>query len=89
MKAEAVVVCDTHSRLSHKSPAEHSKVHIQPPPPGVTKSLELHHRSKCACDLGSLVRELLHPLLQEWLDRNLPQIVEKCVNDEIKRMART
>lgn len=70
MKAEAVVVCDTHSRLSHKSP-------------------ELHHRSKCACDLGSMVRELLYPLLQEWLDRNLPQIVEKCVNDEIKRMART
>jgi cell pole-organizing protein PopZ len=42
----------------------------------------------CDCSLGNLVRELLHPLLKEWLDRNLAEIVEKCVNDEIKRMAR-
>lgn len=33
-----------------------------------------------------LVRELLQPLLKEWLDNNLPQIVERIVKKEIEKM---
>jgi hypothetical protein len=43
-------------------------------------------RSECQCSLADLVRELLHPLLKDWLDQNLPNVVERCVNAEIERL---
>jgi cell pole-organizing protein PopZ len=36
--------------------------------------------------LEDLVRELLRPLLQTWLDENLPGIVERLVREEIARV---
>jgi cell pole-organizing protein PopZ len=33
------------------------------------------------------VRELLYPLLKQWLDQHLPRMVEQLVNEEIKRKA--
>lgn len=36
--------------------------------------------------LEGLVRELLRPALTEWLDRNLPAIVERMVASEIARI---
>ena len=38
--------------------------------------------------LEDLVRELLRPLLKEWLDANLPDMVERIVQREIARIAR-
>jgi cell pole-organizing protein PopZ len=35
-----------------------------------------------------LVKEALRPILKEWLDRNLPQIVERYVEREIVRLTR-
>lgn len=37
--------------------------------------------------LEGLVREMLRPMLAEWLDKNLPGMVEKLVRDEIARIA--
>ncbi len=37
--------------------------------------------------LEGLTRDLLRPVLSEWLDRNLPEIVERLVKDEIARIA--
>lgn len=37
--------------------------------------------------IESLVRELLKPALAEWLDKNLPQLVERLVADEIRRIS--
>ena len=37
--------------------------------------------------LEGLTRDLLRPVLSEWLDRNLPDIVERLVKDEIARIA--
>ena len=37
--------------------------------------------------LEELTRELLRPMLAEWLDRNLPEIVERLVKAEIARIA--
>jgi len=36
--------------------------------------------------LEGLVRELLRPMLAEWLDKNLPQLVERLVTAEIARI---
>jgi cell pole-organizing protein PopZ len=38
--------------------------------------------------LEEVVRELLRPLLKTWLDDNLPQLVERLVQEEIARMVR-
>ena len=38
--------------------------------------------------LEDVVRELLRPLLKDWLDQNLPQIVEARVQDEVERISR-
>jgi cell pole-organizing protein PopZ len=36
--------------------------------------------------LESMVRSMLRPLLQEWLDRNLPYLIERLVKREIDLM---
>ena len=38
--------------------------------------------------LDAIVRELLRPLLKQWLDTHLPAIVDDAVRDEIARIAR-
>jgi cell pole-organizing protein PopZ len=38
--------------------------------------------------IDDLTRELLHPMLKEWLDQNLPRIVEDLVREEIERVSR-
>jgi len=38
--------------------------------------------------LEDLVRELLRPMLKDWLDAHLPQLVERLVQEEIERMSR-
>lgn len=37
--------------------------------------------------LEGLVREMLRPMLREWLDANLPELVETLVSREIARIA--
>lgn len=37
--------------------------------------------------LDGLVREMLRPMLKQWLDENLPQLVETMVKREIDRIA--
>ena len=36
--------------------------------------------------LDGLVRELLRPMLKEWLDANLPELVERVVTREVARV---
>jgi len=38
--------------------------------------------------LEDVVRELLRPMLQQWLDENLPGIVQRAVDAEVARIAR-
>lgn len=38
--------------------------------------------------LEDLVTDLLRPMVKEWLDANLPTIVEEKVEDEVQRLAR-
>jgi cell pole-organizing protein PopZ len=39
--------------------------------------------------LEDVVRELLRPLLKQWLDENLPAIVHTAVSQEVERISRT
>src|SRR5436309_13043850 len=38
--------------------------------------------------LEDLVKEMLRPMLQHWLDNNLPTLVERLVRQELERVAR-
>ena len=38
--------------------------------------------------LADRAEDMLKPMLQEWLDENLPSIVERLVREEIERIAR-
>lgn len=38
--------------------------------------------------IEQLVIEMLRPMVKEWLDENLPQIVEDKVEEEVRRVAR-
>jgi uncharacterized protein len=38
--------------------------------------------------IEELVRDLLKPMLRDWLDANLPSMVERLVQEEIERMVR-
>jgi len=49
-------------------------------------SVNLAMRSAELAD--GLVREMLRPMLKQWLDENLPTIVERLVRAEIQRVAR-
>jgi cell pole-organizing protein PopZ len=39
--------------------------------------------------LDDVVRDLLRPLLKDWLDANLPEIVQTAVAEEVERIARS
>ncbi|WP_045319374.1 DUF2497 domain-containing protein, partial [Brevundimonas abyssalis] len=41
-----------------------------------------------ARSLEDIVRELLRPMLKDWLDANLPGIVEREVRAEVERISR-
>ncbi len=43
-------------------------------------------RSKKTFD--DLAEQMLRPMLQDWLDNNLPILVERLVREEIERVAR-
>jgi hypothetical protein len=38
--------------------------------------------------LDEIAEDMLRPMLQEWLDDNLPTLVERLVREEIERVAR-
>ncbi|HEY0919268.1 PopZ family protein, partial [Devosia sp.] len=38
--------------------------------------------------IEEMMRDLLRPMLKEWLDENLPAIVERMVEKEIARLSR-
>jgi cell pole-organizing protein PopZ len=49
----------------------------------------IEHTVPSGPTLDELVRSLLRPMLKDWLDANLPAIVEAQVRKEVERIART
>jgi cell pole-organizing protein PopZ len=62
-----------------------SQLTAPPARPAPTGSVALGDASRT---LEDLVRELLRPMLKDWLDAQLPKIVERLVQEEIQRMSR-
>ena len=60
---------------------------------GFASSLNQHEPADVSFPTGptidEMVRGLLRPMLKEWLDTNLPTIVEAQVRKEVERIART
>ena len=46
------------------------------------------HRDYGNITLEDLVREMLHPMLRDWLSDNLPPMVERMVQKELEKLAR-
>lgn len=44
--------------------------------------------SRSRKSFDEMAEEMLRPMLQEWLDNNLPTLVERLVREEIERVAR-
>jgi cell pole-organizing protein PopZ len=53
------------------------------PPPGETIAMPPPGRN-----LEDITRDLLRPMLKDWLDENLPRIVQDRVDEEVERLAR-
>ncbi|MCR9194234.1 MAG: DUF2497 domain-containing protein [Hyphomonas sp.] len=52
------------------------------------ENVEFGEEAGGATTIEGLVREMMRPMLKEWLDENLPGIVEKHVEAEVQRIAR-
>ena len=71
-EAAAVQTSSAFDKLAALEPAPAEPIAM--PPPG--RSLE------------DLTRDMLRPMLKEWLDDNLPRIVQDRVDEEVERLAR-
>src|SRR5687768_11584813 len=93
MTVETKVLAVDTSRPSSMAdtPVEHPRTHprspISSPAFPLRSAFELPSHYSAGHSLEDLVRELLNPLLKQWLDHHLPQIVERRVNVEIERIA--
>ena len=76
-----VLTTESAARAMRESLAALAQVSEPGAPPPTARSGET--------SLEGLTRELLRPMLAQWLDRNLPPIVERLVKAEIARIAGT
>ena len=74
VSAEAALVSPTTAEVSRSSLAALSALIVKP-------------ETKGSDTLEGMVRELLKPMLSEWLDAKLPEIVERHVAQEIARIS--
>ena len=65
----------------------HASLKKPEPTPAPASSKPLNFLSGATVE--GMVAEMLKPLLKDWLDTNLPGIVEKAVKAEVERIART
>jgi cell pole-organizing protein PopZ len=52
------------------------------------EALSVGLRARTAEVAGEMIVELLRPMLKDWLDENLPRLVDRLVRAEIERMGR-
>jgi uncharacterized protein len=65
----------TSAEATRQALASLSKMVVRPEDPAADNTLE------------SLIRELLRPMLKDWLDANLPRIVQATVDREVARIS--
>ena len=72
-------------RLAHLGAAELGRA-SEPGRVGALSALIVKPDVHGSDTLEGMVREMLRPMLREWLDANLPQVVESLVAKEIARI---
>jgi cell pole-organizing protein PopZ len=81
-----------HAPASPRSPAVRDEELLSPASTAAVSaafnSLATAVISEHARTLEDIVKELMRPMLREWLDENLPGIVERMVRNEIERVSR-
>jgi cell pole-organizing protein PopZ len=80
------------------APTDHERSLVSPPVRALSTNMladlagAIHARGFVLGNVGmtleDLIRDLMRPHLKDWLDRNLPGIVERMVRAEIERMVR-
>lgn len=55
---------------------------------GMPREIAARHADGEGVTLEAFVRQCLDPILREWLDANLPAIIERLMKEEIERVAR-
>jgi hypothetical protein len=76
---------------AHAAPSELAAFREALVSPGTSKAVhDSFDRLKAAVadDTAAKVEAVLRPMLREWLDNNLPGLVEKMVREEIERISR-
>lgn len=53
---------------------------------GLKAAVNAKHQAMAGPTIEDLTKELLKPMLKEWLDANLPGIVEKVVQQEVRKL---
>jgi cell pole-organizing protein PopZ len=74
----------THQAEDRKLLSQHSDAAVS----GAFSALAHTILAQNARTLEDLVSEMLRPMLKEWLDDNLPPLVERLVQEEIQRVSR-
>jgi cell pole-organizing protein PopZ len=72
---DAALLSETSEAATRNALAALSRMVVKPEDPTADNTLE------------GLVREMLRPMLKEWLDANLPRIVQSTVEREVARIA--
>ena len=78
-RSEEGLTTETAARSMRDSLAALAMIAEPGTPPQIVRSGET--------SLEGLVRDMLRPMLADWLDRNLPEMVERLVKAEIARIA--
>ena len=52
----------------------------------IPKQVAMTQREEASLD--KMFREMLQPLLKQWLDQHLPGIIDRLVREEIRRLTR-
>ena len=101
--AEATVSSAPHGAPSNEAVADHAKPAAALPEPAGSSLMSVATGSQVAAvfdDLGEamkkstmrsfdeIAQDMLRPMLSDWLDDNLPTLVERLVREEIERVAR-
>lgn len=87
----AVAQADVPETAGGMSPPDRGRLLSEEPGASVQSafaSLENFVMSTQSRTLEDLVTEMLRPMLREWLDANLPPLVERLVREEIERVSR-